>query len=82
MALERSTPVQCCAQFARGVGRPVRYIRGPVHVKPPKPARRRSAGTFSFVSGAFSYISSHNNVLSETISLTPFPVIMLVRLQT
>jgi hypothetical protein len=33
MAFERLTPLQCCARFARGVGRPVRYIHGPIQVK-------------------------------------------------
>lgn len=33
MAFERLTPVQYCARFARGVGRPVRYIRGPIQIK-------------------------------------------------
>lgn len=33
MAFERLTPLQCCARFARGVGRPVRYIHGPIQIK-------------------------------------------------
>jgi hypothetical protein len=33
MAFERLTPVQYCAQFARGVRRPVRYIHGPIQIK-------------------------------------------------
>ena len=30
LAFERLSPLQCCARFARGVGRPVRYVRGPI----------------------------------------------------
>ncbi|KAM0707854.1 hypothetical protein Q7P35_004503 [Cladosporium inversicolor] len=33
MAFERLTPLQCCARFARGVGRPVRYVHGPIQIK-------------------------------------------------
>jgi hypothetical protein len=33
MAFERLTPVQYCSRFAQGVGRPVRYIRGPIQIK-------------------------------------------------
>ena len=32
LAFERLTPLQCCARFARGVGRPVKYIRGPIKI--------------------------------------------------
>jgi hypothetical protein len=33
MAFERLTPVQCCARFSRGVGRPVKYIHAPMEIK-------------------------------------------------
>jgi hypothetical protein len=33
LAFERLTPLQCCARFARGVGRPVNYVHGPIDVK-------------------------------------------------
>lgn len=33
MAFERLTPLQCCARFARGVGRPVRYVHAPMEIK-------------------------------------------------
>lgn len=32
MAFEKLTPLQCCARFARGIGRPVKYIHGPIHI--------------------------------------------------
>ncbi|KAF2718970.1 NmrA-domain-containing protein [Polychaeton citri CBS 116435] len=32
MAFERLSPLQCCARFARGVGRVVRYVHGPIQV--------------------------------------------------
>ena len=32
MAFERLTPLQCCARFSRGVGRPVKYVHGPVKI--------------------------------------------------
>ena len=32
MAFERLTPLQCCARFSRGIGRPVRYIHGPIKI--------------------------------------------------
>jgi len=33
LAFERLTPVQCCARFARGVGRPVRYVHAAIDIK-------------------------------------------------
>ena len=33
LAFEVLTPTEACALFARGVGRPVRYVRGPIDVK-------------------------------------------------
>ena len=33
LAYEMLTPKEACAQFAKGVGRPVRYVRGPIEVK-------------------------------------------------
>ena len=33
LAFEVLTPRQVCAAFSRGVGRPVRYVRGPIEVK-------------------------------------------------
>ncbi|KAK5993343.1 Nitrogen metabolite repression protein nmr [Cladobotryum mycophilum] len=33
LAYEYLTPVEACEVFARGVGRPVRYIRGPIEIK-------------------------------------------------
>lgn len=33
LAFEVLSPRQACAAFARGVGRPVRYVRGPVEIK-------------------------------------------------
>lgn len=41
MAFERLTPLQCCARFARGVGRAVRYVRGPVQSKVSVPSNYR-----------------------------------------
>jgi hypothetical protein len=32
LAFEKLTPRQCCALFARGVGRPVKYKRGPIKI--------------------------------------------------
>ena len=32
MAFEKLTPLQCCARFARGVGRPVRYAHAPIQI--------------------------------------------------
>ncbi|KAK5133920.1 hypothetical protein LTR08_007149 [Meristemomyces frigidus] len=32
LAFEKLTPLQCCARFARGVGRPVKYVRGPIKI--------------------------------------------------
>lgn len=32
LAFEKLTPLQCCARFSRGVGRPVRYVRGPIEI--------------------------------------------------
>lgn len=33
LAFERLTPLQACARFSRGVGRPVRYVHGPIELK-------------------------------------------------
>lgn len=33
LAFEMLSPRAVCAAFARGVGRPVRYVRGPVEIK-------------------------------------------------
>lgn len=33
LAYEYLTPKEACAEFSRGLGRPVRYIRGPIEVK-------------------------------------------------
>lgn len=33
LAFEKLTPVQCCARFARGVGRPVKYVHGPIKIQ-------------------------------------------------
>ncbi|KAK3679849.1 hypothetical protein LTR78_000225 [Recurvomyces mirabilis] len=33
LAFERLTPLQCCARFARGVGRPVRYVHAEIDIK-------------------------------------------------
>ncbi|WPH03895.1 NmrA-domain-containing protein [Acrodontium crateriforme] len=32
LAFEKLTPVQCCARFSRGVGRPVNYVHGPIKI--------------------------------------------------
>lgn len=32
LAFERLSPLQLCARFSRGVGRPVRYIHGPIEI--------------------------------------------------
>ncbi|KAK5112284.1 hypothetical protein LTR85_011556 [Meristemomyces frigidus] len=32
LAFEKLTPLQCCARFARGVGRPVNYVHGPIKI--------------------------------------------------
>jgi hypothetical protein len=32
LAFEKLTPLQCCARFAKGVGRPVRYVHGPINI--------------------------------------------------
>ncbi|GAM84038.1 hypothetical protein ANO11243_020290 [Dothideomycetidae sp. 11243] len=32
LAFERLTPLQACARFSRGVGRPVRYVHGPIKI--------------------------------------------------
>jgi len=32
LAYEKLTPIQACSRFARGVGRPVRYVHGPVQI--------------------------------------------------
>ncbi|KAI9860921.1 MAG: hypothetical protein M1813_005600 [Trichoglossum hirsutum] len=41
LAFETLTPHQACAAFQRGVGRPVRYIRGPIQIKVSVPAGYR-----------------------------------------
>ncbi|KAF2153406.1 NmrA-domain-containing protein [Myriangium duriaei CBS 260.36] len=33
LAFERLTPLQVCARFSRGVGRPVRYVHGPIKIE-------------------------------------------------
>ncbi|KAI9738102.1 MAG: hypothetical protein M1818_005530 [Claussenomyces sp. TS43310] len=38
LAYEMLSPTQACRLFEKGVGRPVRYVRGPVEVKVPIPA--------------------------------------------
>ena len=37
LAFEVLSPRQLCAAFSKGVGRPVRYVRGPIEVKVPIP---------------------------------------------
>lgn len=32
LAFERLTPLQVCSRFARGVGRPVHYVHGPIQI--------------------------------------------------
>ena len=32
LAFEKLTPLQCCARFSRGVGRPVKYVHGPIKI--------------------------------------------------
>lgn len=32
MAFEKLSPVQACARFSRGVGRPVNYVHGPIKI--------------------------------------------------
>ncbi|KAK4464816.1 NmrA-like family-domain-containing protein [Cladorrhinum samala] len=41
LAYEMLTPKEACEAFSRGVGRPVRYIRGPIEVKVKIPAGYR-----------------------------------------
>jgi hypothetical protein len=41
LAYEYLTPKEACKQFARGVGRPVRYVRGPIEIKVRIPAGYR-----------------------------------------
>lgn len=41
MAFERLTPLQFCARFARGVGRAVRYVHGPIQIKVSVPSDYR-----------------------------------------
>lgn len=41
LAYEVLSPVEACAVFERGVGRPVRYERGPIEVRVPVPAGYR-----------------------------------------
>ncbi|KAK0874720.1 hypothetical protein LTR87_011433 [Friedmanniomyces endolithicus] len=38
LAFEKLTPIQCCARFARGVGRPVNYVHGPIKIQLPIPS--------------------------------------------
>ncbi|KOS18690.1 Nitrogen metabolite repression protein nmr [Escovopsis weberi] len=38
LAYEYLTPIEACEVFARGVGRPVRYVRGPIEIKVRIPA--------------------------------------------
>ena len=33
LAFETLTPTQVCATFARALGRPVKYVRGPIEIK-------------------------------------------------
>lgn len=33
MAFEKLTPIQVCARFSRGVGRPVRYVHGAIKIQ-------------------------------------------------
>ncbi|KAI9750827.1 MAG: hypothetical protein M4579_006289 [Chaenotheca gracillima] len=37
LAFELLTPRQACAAFSRGVGRPVKYVQGPIEIKVPIP---------------------------------------------
>lgn len=32
LAFEKLTPLQCCARFSKGVGRPVSYVHGPIKI--------------------------------------------------
>lgn len=32
MAFEKLSPLQACARFAKGIGRPVRYMHGPIKI--------------------------------------------------
>lgn len=41
IAFEKLTPLQCCARFARGVGRPVKYVHGPIKITVPIPSGYR-----------------------------------------
>ncbi|KAF1822778.1 NmrA-domain-containing protein [Dissoconium aciculare CBS 342.82] len=41
IAFEKLTPPQVCAKFARGVGRPVRYVHGPVKIAVSTPSGYR-----------------------------------------
>ncbi|KAK6423931.1 hypothetical protein LTR95_016470 [Oleoguttula sp. CCFEE 5521] len=41
MAFERLTPLQACARFSRGVGRPVRYVHGEIDIKVSLPSGYR-----------------------------------------
>ncbi|EGP85116.1 uncharacterized protein MYCGRDRAFT_75077 [Zymoseptoria tritici IPO323] len=38
LAFEKLTPLQLCARFSRGVGRPVRYVHGPITFPVPVPS--------------------------------------------
>ncbi|PKS10787.1 hypothetical protein jhhlp_002544 [Lomentospora prolificans] len=37
LAYEMLTPIEVCEAFERGIGRPVRYVRGPIEIKVPIP---------------------------------------------
>ena len=41
LAFELLTPRQACAAFSKGVGRPVKYVRGPIEIKVPIPTGYR-----------------------------------------
>ena len=41
MAFEKLTPLQACARFSRGVGRPVRYQHGPTQISVSTPSGYR-----------------------------------------
>ena len=41
IAFEKLTPTQCCARFARGVGREVKYVQGPIKISVSVPSGYR-----------------------------------------
>ena len=41
MAFEKLTPTQACKKFSRGVGRPVRYVHGPIKIAVSTPSGYR-----------------------------------------